>query len=122
MKKKKITVYKRLFVLCGDEEKALQRIVEFYQPLIKRAGGCSFIGRVTKAVTHVYNYSIIKEPCLQFQEKAKLSYPIKKNNILWKTGLWVDLYYLDSVGFVQKKIKNAIKLDDLILRTVVTKP
>jgi ribosomal protein S6 len=58
---------------------------------------------------------------LEFQEKAKLSYPIKKDNILWKTGLWVDLYYLDSVGLIQKQIEKAIKLDNLVLRTFVTK-
>ena len=121
MKKKKVTLYRRLFLLHGNETKALKHVFKYYQDLIKKSGSWSFIGRYKKATSFEFNYSIIKGRSLEFEEKQKLSYPIDKDKIRWKTGFWVDLYYLDRVNFLQKIIELSIRHDELILRTLLEK-
>lgn len=121
MKKKKVTLYRRLFLLHENETTALKHVIKYYQDLIKKAGSWSFMGSYKKATSFEFNYSLIKGRSLEFVEKQKLSYPIDKDKIRWKTGFWVDLYYLDRMNFLQEKIEVAIRRDELILRTLLEK-
>ena len=121
MKVEPINLYKLLFIFNGRQENALKRI-KLYENIIRAEGSWSEQGKISPAINYFFKYRLNRKCRLEFRKRKELPYWIKRYRSVFKTGIRINLYYIDVNNCpVRRSLHRLLEYDENILRTFFTK-